>query len=194
MYCALASDGSDVDVMRHLLLHSYFCELCGRVQILGAVNIGWIYCQNCAPGGRAQWVLDESLRRIEDLLNLTSPTAFFEPMVASGHLHEVPDPGPLVGAKRMLFDQGQIDDALETSVWQRHSRRRTVAAILPAEQAKGVMHYHGWNGTGLDVAGPAWGREDEGLVWDHLSYPAGARNETVRSAVGPHDACLYRVS
>jgi len=27
------------------------------------VNIGFIYCQRCAPNGRAQWVFDETLRR-----------------------------------------------------------------------------------------------------------------------------------
>eukprot|EP00965_Chrysotila_dentata_P197845 6178434-Pleurochrysis_carterae.AAC.1 len=29
----------------------------------GDLNVGFAYCQNCAPNGRAQWALDEGLRR-----------------------------------------------------------------------------------------------------------------------------------
>ena len=31
----------------------------------GDLNVGFAYCQGCAPKGRAQWVIDEGLRRAE---------------------------------------------------------------------------------------------------------------------------------
>lgn len=56
---------------------------------LTSVNIGLIYCRDCALGGRGQWVLDETLKRIEQLLELPDPQAFFAPMIAAGILSEV---------------------------------------------------------------------------------------------------------
>ena len=64
------------------------------------------------------------MRRIEALLDLENPVDFFKPMVASGHLVQLPNMQQLLGAKRMLLDQAQIDDVLETSVWGLHSVRR----------------------------------------------------------------------
>ena len=151
------------------------------MQVLGAINIGIIYCQRCAPGGRARWVLAEALRRIEALLELPGPQAFFQPMLEAGAIERLPDAAPLLGGKRMLFDQGQVDDALETSAWRRHSRRRTVAALLPGPLAAGVMRYYGWNETPYEVGGPPWRQQTQGLVWDVLSYPPGAAEETVRA-------------
>jgi hypothetical protein len=151
--------------------------------MLPSVNIGLMYCQNCTAGGRAQWVLDESLRRIESLLDLPRPSDFFAPMVASGHLHATPDMRSLVGAKRMLLDQAHIDDALETSVWRLHSRRRTIAAWLPHRDGRSLMTFHGWNATKYaDAApGPAWTHQKGGLVWEELSYPKEAAKETVHA-------------
>jgi hypothetical protein len=33
-----------------------------QVQNIHGLNIGVIYCQNCAPGGRGAWVLHETVR------------------------------------------------------------------------------------------------------------------------------------
>lgn len=54
-----------------------------------SLNIGFIYCRNCAPGGRAQWVLKDTLHRIERLLELPNPQSFFAPMLEAGVLTEV---------------------------------------------------------------------------------------------------------
>jgi hypothetical protein len=36
-----------------------------EVQNIHGLNIGVIYCQNCAPGGRGAWVLHETVRLSE---------------------------------------------------------------------------------------------------------------------------------
>jgi hypothetical protein len=151
------------------------------------VNIGLIYCQGCARGGRAQWVLNEALRRIEALLALDEPSTFFVPMLNSSYLAELPDMRRLLGAKNMLLDQAHVDDALETSAWRRHSRRRTIAAWLPFEQGRQIMRFYGWNTTKFENPGPGppWTHDDRGLVWEALNYPEAAKPETVRrSSVG----------
>jgi len=51
---------------------------------ISSLNIGFIYCQNCSHSGRGQWVLDETLRRIEGLLGLPQPESFFQPFVNAG--------------------------------------------------------------------------------------------------------------
>ena len=109
-----------------------------EMQQLPSVNIGYIYCQNCSANGRSVWVLEESLRRIEELLNLDKPAAFFDRMLASGVLESLPDMRKLMGAKKMLLDQSHVDDVLETSVHKRYSKRRTVAANVPYELGKQV--------------------------------------------------------
>lgn len=109
------------------------------MQQLPSVNIGYIYCQNCTASGRGVWVLEESLRRIEELLNLPEPSAFFKEMLASGTLEKLPDMRPLLGPKKMLLDQAHVDDVIETSVHKRYSKRRTIASSIPYELGKQVL-------------------------------------------------------
>ncbi|NJR42046.1 MAG: hypothetical protein HC767_04710 [Akkermansiaceae bacterium] len=99
------------------------------------------------------WVLEESLRRIEQLLNLPEPAAFFNDMLAAGVLEKLPDMRPLMGPKKMLLDQAHVDDVLETSVHQRYSKRRSIAANIPYELGKQVwilalLHLVPWTGNG----------------------------------------------
>ena len=84
-------------------------------------------------------MLEESLRRIEELLNLKTPAAFFDEMIASGVLESLPDIRKLMGAKKMLLDQSHVDDVLETSVHKRYSKRRTIAANIQYELGKQVI-------------------------------------------------------
>jgi hypothetical protein len=103
-----------------------------HAQELPSVNIGYIYCQQCAVGGRSVWVLEEALRRMKALLDLPAPEAFFQPMVDAGVLGSLPpDMYRLYGPKKLLLDQANVDDALESSVWQLYSARRTAAANIP---------------------------------------------------------------
>jgi hypothetical protein len=112
-----------------------------EVQQLPAVNIGYIYCQNCTANGRSVWVLEETLRRIEELLDLPEPSAFFDEMMATGVLEKLPDMRHLVGPKKMLLDQAHVNDVLETSVHKRYSKRRTIAANIPYELGKQVIYF-----------------------------------------------------
>jgi hypothetical protein len=129
-------------------------------------------------------VLHEALRRIEALLKLPTPASFFQRLLDTKHLDALPDMRPLLGAKRMLLDQAQVDDALETSVWGIESRRRSTAVWLPRTSGKAVMEHYGWARTKFaePTAGPPWGNSDNGLVWDLLQLPELTDNETVRLA------------
>lgn len=95
---------------------------------------------------------------------------------------QMPSLASLLGPKRMLLDQAIVNDSVETSVFKRHSRRRSVAAWLPHQQAQGIMAYYGWNETeyGSVGPGPPWSNDEAGLVWSTLSYPEQAHAETVR--------------
>jgi hypothetical protein len=110
----------------------------GFLQQLPSVNIGYIYCQNCTKGGRSVWVLEESLRRIEELLDLPEPSKFFDEMLSTGVLQKLPDMQPLMGPKKMLLDQAHVDDVIETSVHRRYSKRRSIASNIPYELGKQV--------------------------------------------------------
>lgn len=131
--------------------------------------------------GRSQWVLTEALRRIEALLSLPEPAAFFEPFLTAKSLDSIPDMRALLGAKRMLLDQSQVDDALETSVWGLESRRRSTAVWLPRAAGKAVMAHYGWARTKYvePGAGPPWRNSEQGLAWELLTLPEHADNETV---------------
>jgi hypothetical protein len=87
------------------------------------------------------WVLEEALRRIEELLNLPEPSEFFDEMIATGVLEKLPEMKGLRGPKKMLLDQANVDDVIETSVHQRYSKRRSIAAHLPYQLGKQVLYF-----------------------------------------------------
>jgi hypothetical protein len=60
-----------------------------ELQHLPSVNIGYIYCQDRIANGRSVWVVEESLRRKEELLNLPEPSEFFDEMIATGELENL---------------------------------------------------------------------------------------------------------
>ena len=108
---------------------------------------------------------------------------------------QVPPMNSLRGAKRMLLDQGQINDVVETSVWQLESRRRSVAAWVSGSVGKKVMQFYGWNTTPYCNAspGPPWRHQEKGLVWEPLNLPASAPTETVRSSLNRPVLCPNEV-
>jgi hypothetical protein len=107
-----------------------------ELQHLPSVNIGYKYCQNRIANGRSVWGVEESLRRKEELLNLPEPSDFFDEMIATGEFEKLPDMKFLRRPKRMLLDQANVDDVIETSVIQRYCKRSAIAAHLPYQLGK----------------------------------------------------------
>jgi hypothetical protein len=101
-----------------------------------SVNIGYIYYQDHIANSRNVWVVEESLRRKQELLNLPEPSELFDEMIATGELGKLPDMKLLLRPKKMLLDQVNVDDVIETSVIQRYCKRSAIAAHLPYQLGK----------------------------------------------------------
>jgi hypothetical protein len=87
-----------------------------ELQHLPSVNIGYIYCQERIANGRSVWVVEESLRRKEELVILSEPSEFFDEMITTGELEKLPEMKFLQRPKKMLLDQANVDNVIETRV------------------------------------------------------------------------------
>jgi hypothetical protein len=72
------------------------------------------------------WVLEESLRRIEELVNPPEPSELFDEMITTGVLEKLPEMKFSGGPKKMLLDQANVEAVIETGIFQRYSKRRSM--------------------------------------------------------------------
>jgi len=105
------------------------------------LNIGVMYCQNCAPNGRSQWVFDETINRIEVILDMDDPTTIWAEDVEQGIVHP---PFQWQGAKNIIWDQHTLNDVTESSVTGKESRRRSYHIGVKGEERQKYLNAHGY--------------------------------------------------
>ncbi|KAK3259243.1 hypothetical protein CYMTET_31751, partial [Cymbomonas tetramitiformis] len=153
---------------------------------LHGLNIGFIYCQNCAVDGRGQWVLQETVDRIEGYLDLENINDVYSPYEA---LNITRPPYRLKGAKNVLWDQHNLNDVVESSavgkklnrrshgigIQDDHMRNQWTRRFFPRDEA--------WR---VDPATPAWMTQKSSahtpVKWHELKLPQHAADESVVGA------------
>ena len=143
---------------------------------LPGLNIGIVYCQRCSEGSGAHFVLSESLRRRDEILNSEQPLRNEEGHIASG-------------PKNVLWDQHIVNDAAETASAGFESKRRSMSLLYKPENRESWMRSQGYRSEAWRT-GKLWkpeslrfgGKQTE-FAWHALTGPRS--NTTDSSLVGP---------
>jgi hypothetical protein len=85
---------------------------------------------------------------MDKLVNLPEPSEFFDEIIATGVLERLPVMKSLRRPKKMLLDQANVDDVIETSHKQCYCKRSSIAAHLPHQLGKQVFYF--------DSFSPVW--------------------------------------
>lgn len=133
------------------------------------VNIGWIYAQNARPDGRVRWVLNQTVTRMMEILeHKPEPLKRWDGEVVRG-------------AKEALWDQHIYNDVLESCVYGKDMRRRSMQRqIEPVDELRSKWE----KDQGYPMEFAAF---DEGRVMVSAGdVPVTARGDKMRLNTGSH--------
>lgn len=130
---------------------------------LPGLNIGIFYCQRCYEDTGAHYILSESLRRRDEILDADPPLRNEYGRIASG-------------PKNVLWDQHILNDAAETAAGGFESKRRSMSLLYKPENRESWMKKQGY-------ASVPWKKDS---IWkpEHLRF-GGKRTEYAWHSLAP---------
>ncbi|XRB06590.1 nucleotide-diphospho-sugar transferase [Pycnococcus provasolii] len=145
--------------------------------VLPGLNIGIVYCQECAKGSGAWWVLQQTVQRMRDILDAPEPVKRWDGQVAGG-------------AKDLLWDQHIFNDVAETAAGGYLSYRRSYERLQPDDKKGTWAKEQGykevpWENEEVTIPEPldGAGRKDT-IVWKALApYPLPKEGEVPPSTL-----------
>ena len=98
------------------------------------LNIGFIWLNNCSPGGPCRWIFKEALDRLYALLDLDDIESIWKESDAAGASKEPHN--RIFGVKAVLWDQHIVNDVVETLVTNKLSHRRSYLRGVSGDENK----------------------------------------------------------